>query len=125
LQHPISKSAPIAIGDKAHPQANALEVHEKGFSEGCRCEFLSSTTAEAIREAVRCCIEAPTNWQVCREAKNGRVALDMVRELNPDVVVLDLSAPDMNGVEVARKSQRLLRVEESSSCSPPTIVSRS
>jgi DNA-binding NarL/FixJ family response regulator len=59
--------------------------------------------SEAIREAARSCIEMNTNWQVCGEAENGSVALDMVRELNPDVVVLDLSMPGMDGLEVARE----------------------
>jgi len=59
--------------------------------------------SQAIREAVRSCIETNTNWQVCGEAENGNVALEMVRELNPDVVVLDLSMPGMNGLEVARE----------------------
>ena len=60
--------------------------------------------SEAIREAARSCIEMNTNWQVCGEAENGSVALDMVRELNPDVVVLDLSMPGMNGPEVRNRS---------------------
>ncbi len=49
--------------------------------------------SKAIREAVRSCIETNTNWQVCGEAENGDVALDMVRELDPDIMVLDLSMP--------------------------------
>jgi DNA-binding NarL/FixJ family response regulator len=59
--------------------------------------------SEAVRQAVRSCIETNTNWQVCGEAENGSVALDIVRELNPDVVVLDLSMPGMNGLELARE----------------------
>jgi DNA-binding NarL/FixJ family response regulator len=57
--------------------------------------------SEAIREAVRSCIETNTSWHVCAEAENGNVALDMVRELNPNLVVLDLSMPGMNGLELA------------------------
>jgi len=59
--------------------------------------------SEAIRQAVRSCIETHTNWQVCGEAENGSVAIDMVRELNPDVVVLDLSMSVVNGLELARE----------------------
>jgi chemotaxis response regulator CheB len=57
----------------------------------------------AIRQAVRSCIESNTYWEVCGEAENGGVALDVVRELNPDVMVLDLVMPGMNGFEVARE----------------------
>jgi DNA-binding NarL/FixJ family response regulator len=56
-----------------------------------------------IREAVRSCIDGHTELEVCGEAENGDVALDMVRRLNPDIVVLDLVMPGMNGFEVARQ----------------------
>lgn len=59
--------------------------------------------SEAIRQSVRSCIESKTDWQVCGEAENGNVALNMVRELDPDIVVLDLSMPGRNGLEVARE----------------------
>jgi DNA-binding NarL/FixJ family response regulator len=59
--------------------------------------------SEALRQAVRSCIESNTDWQVCGEAENGTVALEHVLELNPDFVVLDLSMPGMNGFEVARE----------------------
>jgi len=59
--------------------------------------------SEVIRQAVRSCIEGHTELEVCGEAENGRVALDMVRRLNPDIVVLDLVMPGMNGFEVARE----------------------
>ena len=57
----------------------------------------------AIRQAVRSCIESNTDWEVCGQAENGSIALEMVLELKPDVVVLDLSMPGMNGFEMARE----------------------
>lgn len=57
----------------------------------------------AIRHAVRSCIEARSDWQVCGEAENGKVATEMVRRLHPRVVILDLSMPVMNGLEAARE----------------------
>jgi DNA-binding NarL/FixJ family response regulator len=59
--------------------------------------------SQAIRQAVRSCIESNTEWQICGEAENGSVALDMVRKQNPDIVVLDLAMPGMNGLELARE----------------------
>jgi len=58
--------------------------------------------AAVIRRALRTSIERKTGWKVCGEAENGKMAVDMVRELDPDVVVLDLSMPIMNGLEAAR-----------------------
>jgi two-component system response regulator DesR len=56
-----------------------------------------------IRQAVRSCIEGHTGLEICGEAENGDVGLDMVRKLSPDIVVLDLVMPGMNGFEVARQ----------------------
>ncbi|HEY2456122.1 MAG TPA: response regulator transcription factor [Candidatus Acidoferrum sp.] len=55
-----------------------------------------------LRQAIRACIEQNADWSICGEAENGRVAVDMVRKLSPDVVILDLAMPVMNGLEAAR-----------------------
>jgi DNA-binding NarL/FixJ family response regulator len=55
-----------------------------------------------MRRALRRWIEQNPNWKVCAEAPNGAVAIEKVKELLPDLVVLDLSMPVMNGLEAAR-----------------------
>jgi DNA-binding NarL/FixJ family response regulator len=55
-----------------------------------------------VRRMVRGSVESKTDWQICGEAENGKEAVRMVEELNPDLVVLDLSMPVMNGLEAAR-----------------------
>ena len=42
-------------------------------------------------------------WTVCGEAENGQSGVNQFRELKPDVVLLDLSMPDINGIEVAKQ----------------------
>lgn len=56
-----------------------------------------------VRGYVRTAIEQNAGWAVCGEAENGEVALEMVVNLKPDLVVLDLSMPGMNGLETGRK----------------------
>jgi DNA-binding NarL/FixJ family response regulator len=56
-----------------------------------------------VRRMVRTSVEAKTDWQICGEAENGAEAVQMVDELKPDLVVLDLSMPVMNGLEAARQ----------------------
>lgn len=60
-----------------------------------------------IRHSLRMCIEQNTGWQVCGEAENGKVAVDKVRELHPDVVTLDWQMPVMDGLEAAREITRI------------------
>jgi len=56
----------------------------------------------AIRHSMRLYLEQEAGWVICGEAENGKVAIDRVLELQPDVVILDLSMPVMNGLDAAR-----------------------
>jgi DNA-binding NarL/FixJ family response regulator len=60
-----------------------------------------------IRHALRSCIEQSADWQVCAEAENGKVAVEKVKELHPDVVILDLQMPVMDGLQAAAQISRL------------------
>ena len=59
--------------------------------------------SELVRHALRTCIEENSDWEVCGEAGNGQVAVEKVKQLRPDVVILDLQMPVMNGLEAARR----------------------
>jgi len=56
-----------------------------------------------IRRLVRSSIEDHDDWTICGEAENGKIAVDMVANLRPDLVILDLSMPVMNGLDAARE----------------------
>ena len=56
-----------------------------------------------IRHAVRTFLQSKTGWQVRGEAEDGAAAIDLVQSLKPDLLVLDLSRPVMNGLDAARK----------------------
>ena len=56
-----------------------------------------------VRRGVRALLETHPGWEVVGEGATGREAVDLVRALKPHVVVLDLSMPDMNGLEATRK----------------------
>jgi two-component system nitrate/nitrite response regulator NarL len=45
--------------------------------------------------------------EVCEEASNGAEAVEMVQEVNPDLVILDITMPVMNGLEAARKIREI------------------
>jgi DNA-binding NarL/FixJ family response regulator len=54
-----------------------------------------------VLAGLRALVEADPDFQVVGEARDGRIALRLAKQLLPDVVVLDISMPEMNGIEVA------------------------
>jgi two-component system chemotaxis response regulator CheY len=60
-----------------------------------------------IREAL-CKFFEQDNFNVCGEAENGKEAIDKAQELHPDLILLDLSMPVMNGLEAARILKRMM-----------------
>jgi DNA-binding NarL/FixJ family response regulator len=56
-----------------------------------------------VRRGVRALLETQPGWQVVGEGATGREAVELVRNLRPQVVVLDLSMPEMNGLEATRQ----------------------
>jgi DNA-binding NarL/FixJ family response regulator len=55
-----------------------------------------------VRAALRLCLRMKEDWVVCGEAENGDAAIELVRTVKPDVVLLDYAMPVMNGLEAAR-----------------------
>lgn len=65
-----------------------------------------------VREGLRRLLEAREGWVVCGEAATGREVIQKARELRPDLIVLDISMPELNGIEAARQVMKSLpRVE--------------
>ncbi len=63
--------------------------------------------SSTVRSSLRSWIETNADFQVCGEAENGEVAIAKVEELRPDIVILDLQMPVMNGLDAARNISQL------------------
>ncbi|PYX09421.1 MAG: hypothetical protein DMG88_07200 [Acidobacteria bacterium] len=57
---------------------------------------------EVVRRGVRSLLKSRADWEVCGEAVDGRDAVQKAKELNPDVIVMDIGMPYLNGLEAAR-----------------------
>jgi DNA-binding NarL/FixJ family response regulator len=58
---------------------------------------------EIVRYGLRCLIEEQPDMEVVGDAEDGRTAVDLVRQEKPHVVIMDISMPDMNGIEATRR----------------------
>jgi DNA-binding NarL/FixJ family response regulator len=58
---------------------------------------------EVVRRGIRALLEGHPGWEVCGEARDGRDAVARVTELKPDLVLLDVGMPNLNGLDAARQ----------------------
>ena len=65
--------------------------------------FLIVDDSELVRRSLRTVLQANPDWEICGEAADGASAVEMFKELRPNIVILDFQMPGMNGIEVARR----------------------
>src|SRR5215471_13023533 len=58
---------------------------------------------EVVRSGLRLLLQEHPGWQVCGEAATGRAAVAMAKELVPNVAIIDLTLPELNGLEATRR----------------------
>jgi DNA-binding NarL/FixJ family response regulator len=58
---------------------------------------------DVVRKGVRTLLEEQPGWEVAAEAADGREAVEKAKQVQPDVTILDLSMPELNGLEAARE----------------------
>src|SRR5882724_10218875 len=61
---------------------------------------------EIVRRGIVSLLKSHPGWDVCGEAADGRQALSKAKELRPDIVILDIGMPNLNGLEAARQLHR-------------------
>jgi DNA-binding NarL/FixJ family response regulator len=58
---------------------------------------------EVVRRGLIALLQAQPDWEICGEAGDGREAVDRTQRLKPDVVILDIGMPSLNGLEATRQ----------------------
>ena len=77
-------------------------------SEPKKIRVVVADDHETVRQGLRALLSAREDIEVVADAPNGTVAIDRIRALKPDIAVLDLSMPDMNGLSVTRTIKQAL-----------------
>ncbi|HET7207581.1 MAG TPA: response regulator transcription factor [Terriglobales bacterium] len=57
---------------------------------------------EVVRQGLRTILQARPEWEIIGEADNGQRAIEAVKELRPDIVILDITMPIMSGLEATQ-----------------------
>jgi len=70
---------------------------------GPKVRILVADDHEIVRRGARAVLETQPGWEVVAEAKDGREAVEKAEQEKPDVVLLDISMPELNGLEAARR----------------------
>jgi DNA-binding NarL/FixJ family response regulator len=61
-----------------------------------------------VRNLLRTCFESQSGWQVSGEACNGQEGIAKAQQVHPNLIVLDLSMPVMNGLDAAKALTKLM-----------------
>jgi DNA-binding NarL/FixJ family response regulator len=70
--------------------------------------ILAADDHDILRRGLKQLLTSRPGWEVCGEAKTGREAVALAEQLKPDIVVMDVSMPDLNGLEAARRIHKAL-----------------
>lgn len=63
---------------------------------------------DLLRRGVKTLLRSHAGWEICGEAVTGREAVTKADQLRPDIVILDISMPDLNGIDAAKRIRRVL-----------------
>jgi two-component system response regulator NreC len=72
-----------------------------------RLRIILAEDHETVREGLKLIVNSQADMEVIGEANNGSAAIKLARELAPDIVVMDISMPEMNGLKATKKLKQL------------------
>jgi DNA-binding NarL/FixJ family response regulator len=61
---------------------------------------------DVVRRGLKALLQERQGWEICGEALSGREAVDLARQFQPDVAIVDLMMPDLNGLEATRQIRK-------------------
>ncbi len=68
-----------------------------------KLRILIADDHEVVRRGLCTLLQSHEGWEICGEAKDGRIAVEKAKQLKPDVVILDIGMPNLNGLVATRQ----------------------
>ena len=104
---PVREPRPeSSFDDAGDPAAGSTSSETSAQKQGSRRRILIADDHELLRHGVRTLLENEANFEVCGEAVDGKQAVDQTLATSPDLVILDLNMPVLNGLEVVTQILR-------------------
>src|ERR1700693_5070969 len=91
----------LIFSEAGNPNMNAQTLNPQ--SADARVRILVVDDHEVMRLGMRNLLESRSGWSVCAEASNGREAIESALRLRPDVIIMDITMPGMNGLDAASR----------------------
>jgi DNA-binding NarL/FixJ family response regulator len=89
-------------------RSSELAVASRGLGDMPECILIVDDDPN-IRKHTRDFFERQTQYSVCGEAVDGLDAIEKARQLHPDLIILDMSMPRMNGLQAARILRQMMK----------------
>ena len=86
---------------------NTAAAHSVNASSKPRARILIADDHEVVRTGIRSMLAGNPQWEICGEAEDGIQALQKLAALKPDLVIMDLTMPEMNGFDAAMEVKKV------------------
>ena len=108
--HPDDGAEPFRVAGGSRNEGEGMgadprqdRAPARNFSDGKSIRILLADDHEVVRRGLRALLEAHPGWEVCGEAADGRTAVERALVLGPDIVVIDIGMPQLNGFDATRQ----------------------
>jgi DNA-binding NarL/FixJ family response regulator len=70
-------------------------------------KILVADDHEVVRQGIRAILQTRPEWEICGEATDGREAIRLAQQLQPDVIIMDITMPHLSGLEASQEIAKL------------------
>ena len=100
------RDAPLDSASATGPSSLGVREEARPNGNNSRKQILIADDHEMLRRGLRTMLEREPDWEICGEAVNGQEAVDKAISLSPDLVILDINMPVLNGLAAVRLIKR-------------------
>jgi DNA-binding NarL/FixJ family response regulator len=93
----------VQVCNRRHDESGTKEDFGILRGEEMKLRILIADDHEVVRRGLCTLLQTHEGWEICGEAKDGREAVEMSKQMKPDVVILDVGMPNLNGLAATRQ----------------------